>query len=188
MRLILTLSLMLIMGMSAQAQDFPELDKSPLDVAYFPSRVSFRNFAKTDAEKNAVPIARVFYSRPQKKGRTIFGELEEYGSIWRVGANEAAEVEFFRDVNIGDTRVKAGRYTMYAMLGESEWEVYFNTDLDVWGAYAYNDKHNVAKIKVATERTEKPVEAFTIMFKGVEGGAHLMMGWDNTMVQIPIMW
>lgn len=188
MRLILTLSLLLIMGMTAQAQDFPELDKSPLDVAYFPNRVTFRNFAKTEAEKNAEPIMRVLYSRPQKKGRDVFGGLEEFGSVWRVGANEATEIEFFRDVNVGDTRVKAGRYTLYCLLGESEWEVYLNTDLDVWGAYAYNDKHNVASIKVPVQETDATVEAFTVVFKEVDGGAHLIMAWDDTMVEVPVMW
>ncbi len=188
MRLILTLALMMVVAFSAHAQEFPKLDKSSLDVAYFPNRITFRNFAKTDAEKNATAVARVIYSRPQKNGRDIFGGLEEYGSVWRLGANEAAEIEFYEDVNIGEARLKAGRYTMYALLGEKEWEIYFNTDLDVWGSYAYNEKHNVASIKVPTQATEATVEAFSVMFKEVEGGAHLVMAWDDTMVEVPIMW
>ena len=38
--------------------------------------------------------ARVVYSRPKKEGRTIFGGLVEYGQVWRLGANEATEIEF----------------------------------------------------------------------------------------------
>jgi hypothetical protein len=188
MRFVLTFALLLVLGVSASAQEFPQLDKSPLDVAYFPTRVAFRNFAKTDAEKNAQPVARAIYSRPQKNGRNVFGELVKFGSVWRLGANEATEVEFFEDVNIGDQRVKAGRYTLYATINEADWNVVFSTDLDVWGAYAYDEKHDVASISVPTEKTDATVEAFTILFKEVEGGAHMIMAWDDTMVQVPIMW
>jgi hypothetical protein len=34
-------------------------------------------------------VARVIYSRPQKADRTVFGDLVEYGKVWRLGANEA---------------------------------------------------------------------------------------------------
>lgn len=188
MRFVLTFALLLGLSFTASTQELPQLDKSPLDVAYYPNRVAFRSFAKTDEEKNAQPIARVIYSRPQKNGRAVFGELVKYGGVWRLGANEATEVEFFEDVNIGDQRVKAGRYTMYATVNENSWDVVFNTDLDVWGAYAYDATHNVASITVPTQKTDAPVEAFSIAFKGVDGGAHLMMAWDDTMVEVPVMW
>ena len=34
--------------------------------------------------------------------------------------------------------------------------------------------------------SEKPIEAFSMMFKEVEGGAHLVVGWENTIVELPI--
>jgi hypothetical protein len=188
MRFVLTFALLLGLSLSASAQEFPQLDKSPLDVAYFPNRVAFRSFAKTEEEKSAQPVARVIYSRPQKNGRDVFGELIKYGSVWRLGANESTEIEFFEDVNIGDQRVKAGRYTMYATVNQDYWEVVFSTDLDLWGAYAYNEANNVASISVPTQKTDATVEAFSVTFKEVDGGAHLMMAWDDTMVEVPIMW
>ena len=70
-----------------QTPDFPTLDKSPLDLAYYPPRAAFRFFAKSDEERKAdEPLIRVMYSRPQKKGREIFGGLEPYGKVWRAGA------------------------------------------------------------------------------------------------------
>ena len=30
----------------------------------------------------------IFYNRPYKKGRTIFGDLVPYNETWRTGANE----------------------------------------------------------------------------------------------------
>lgn len=174
-------------GLRAKAQDFPKLDASPLDMAYYPTRAAFRAFAKTDEEKKASePIIRVLYSRPQKKGRDIFGGLEEYGSMWRIGANESAEIIFFQDVKIGGKKVKAGRYTMYAELGETTWNVVFNTDTDGWGAYAYNASNDVASVSVPVEKAKESIESFSIVFEKADEGAHMIMGWDDTIVRVPI--
>lgn len=174
-------------AISAQAQEFPKPDGSPLDISYYPSRVAFRAFGKTDAEKNAEPIIRVIYSRPQAKGRKVFTEVEKPGNVWRLGANEATEVMFFTDVTIGDTEVKAGRYTAYVELAESEWTVHFSTDLDMWGHYAFKpEESTVAKITVPTAKTEATVEYMSIMFEEAEPGVHMIIAWDDTMVRVPI--
>ncbi len=176
----------LILGV--QAQEFPKLDSSPMDASYFPARAQFRNFAKTEAEKKAAePKIRVVYSRPQKKGRDIFGDLQKYGEIWRVGANESTEIHFYQDVKVGGTSLKAGRYTVYAVPQENEWEVHFSTDLDGWGHYAFNpDESTVAKITVPTAKTETTVEALSIVFEEADPGAHMIIAWDDTMVRVPI--
>lgn len=169
------------------AQDFSDLDKSPMDAAYYPPRAAFRAFAKTDEEKAASqPVIRVLYSRPQMKEREVFGGIVKYGETWRLGANESTEIHFYKDVAIGGKEVKAGRYTVYATPGEKEWEVVFNTDLDGWGAYAYNPENNVASITVPAEASDKPIEAFSIAFEQADNGAHMIMGWENTVVRVPI--
>ena len=58
-----------------KAQSFPEMDASPMDLVM------------ARPAKKSPPIARVIYSRPQKKGRDIFGDLVPYGEVWRTGAN-----------------------------------------------------------------------------------------------------
>ncbi|MFK7951955.1 MAG: DUF2911 domain-containing protein [Ekhidna sp.] len=188
MKKILLLSLVGLIALSSSAQEFPAIDKSPMDAAYFPPRAAFRAFAKTDEEKKAnQPKIRVVYSRPQKNGRKVFGELEKFGAVWRLGANEATEITFMQDVKIGDNKVKAGRYTMYAIPQADSWEVHFSTDNDGWGHYAYKPEESmVTKIKVETAKTESTVEAFSILFEEVDGGAHMIMAWDDTMVRLPI--
>ncbi len=179
----------LVGAATVQAQEFPKPDNSPLDISYYPPRVAFRAFGKTEAEKNAEPVIRVIYSRPQAKGRKVFTELEKPGNIWRLGANEATEVMFFQDVTIGDTKVKAGRYTAYVQLAENEWTVHFSSELDLWGQYAFKPEDStVAKITVTppTQNTEFTVEYMSIMFEEADPGVHMIIAWDDTMARVPI--
>ena len=172
------------------AQDMPGMDKSPMDMAYFPARAAFRAFEK-DADKKAkmAPVMRVIYSRPQKNGREIMGNLIKEGEVWRVGANESAELDLMKAVTVGGTKLKPGRYTIYTKIdpGSKKWTLLVNSDLDGWGAYAYNEANNVASVEGVTSNLEEEVEAFTMMFKAVDGGTHMVMAWGKGMVEFPIM-
>lgn len=187
MKWICSIALMFFLSLSVvQAQEMPGPDQSPMDAAYFPARAAFRAFADTEEDKMAnQPVIRVLYSRPQKKGRDVFPDLVAYDKIWRTGANESTEIMFFEDVVLGDTKVKAGRYTLYTKPGEEEWEVMINTDLDGWGAYAYDAENTVASITVPAMETNAPVESFTIMFEKVDDGTHMIMAWDDVMIRVP---
>jgi hypothetical protein len=188
MRLLLSIAFLLTLSLSTlSAQEFPGVDKSVLDIAYYPSRVALRTFGKTPEEKNVKPMIRVVYSRPLKNNRVVFGELQKFGEIWRVGANESTEIMFFQNVTINGKKVKAGRYTVYATPNKDNWEVVFNTDLDGWGHYAYDAKKNVASITVPTKKTPKTLEAMAIMFEKADKGANMLIGWDDTMVSVPIV-
>ncbi len=180
----------LTLNHSLQAQEelkWPGVDASIMDMAYYPSRVALRHFAKSDVEKNAKPVMRVVYSRPLKKDRKIFGNLVKYGEVWRAGANESTEVTFFQDVKVGDTKLKKGRYTIHVVPSEKQWEVHFTDYLDRWGSYGFDPAKNTkAKITVPTESTDDAIEAFSIMFSQANGGAHMLMGWDDTLVRVPI--
>ncbi len=154
------------------AQKFAGLQKSPTDIAY------------AKADRNAKPAIKVVYSRPQKKGREIFGGLEKYGKVWRTGADEATEIKFFQDVKMGDKTIKAGTYSLFTIPGGKEWTIIINSDLDSWGAYSYDKAKDVARIKVPTASGEE-LEVFSIAFKKVDKGYHMVLGWDTTRVEVP---
>ncbi|WP_299214053.1 DUF2911 domain-containing protein [uncultured Dokdonia sp.] len=157
---------------TANAQEFEGLQKSPTDIAY----------AKTD--RRAKPTIKVIYSRPQKKDRELFGKLVPYGKVWRTGADEATEIKLFKDYKFGNKTIKAGTYSLFTIPGEKEWTIILNSDLDDWGSYAYNESNDVARIKVPVS-SGKDVESFSIGFKGVDAGYHLVMGWGTTRVEVP---
>lgn len=168
---------------SGQSKNVPPIDKSALDVSYFP--VNYPILKIQDKAKDPL-MARVIYSRPQKNGREVFGGLVEYGQIWRVGANEATEIEFFRDATIGKTKIKKGRYTMYVIPQPDNWTVILNRDTDTWGAFKYDQKKDVARVDVKPEKNVETAEAFSLYFEPISKGANLYIHWDNTRAALPI--
>lgn len=158
------------------------LDQSPLDMAYYPA--DYTVLKSQDKVKEA-PVARVIFSRPQRNKRVVFGELIEYGVIWRLGANEATELEFFRDVKMGGKKIPKGRYTIYAIPQPTEWTIIINKDTDVWGAFKYDQKKDVARITVPVVKTTDTVEVFTMNFSKNGNGVSLNIAWENIGVSVP---
>lgn len=180
--LILMFSLSYSMAAVSQTK-LPPIDKSPMDASYCPP-----NFPVLKIQDKATDplIARVLYSRPEKQGRNIFGELIEYGKVWRLGANEATEIEFFRDVKFGNSRIKKGRYTIYAIPTASKWTIIVNRDTDIWGSFRYDIKKDVSRFDVPVETLAEPVELFTLIFEKGAKGHELQCYWDNIKISIPI--
>lgn len=181
--------LAMIFGLGLSAQDFVDVDKSPMDAVYYPARAAFRAFAKSDSAATALqPKIRVLYSRPYKKGREVWGgDLAPYGEPYRLGANETAEIQFFAPVKIGDQVVPAGRYSFGAIPSADNWDVFFSLDLDGWGVYAYKPERNIATITAPTSTVADEIENFSIsLYEASPGVVHLKMGWDKTVVEVPI--
>ncbi len=183
-----TLSIIIGFTLNLWSQDFNDLDKSPLDVAYYPAKSTFRFFEKTpEKTKSLEPIIKVYYSRPQKKGREIFGELVPFDKLWRTGANESTEITFYKNVKIGNTIIKPGSYALAVLPTANEWTLIINTVTDNWGVYVYDGKSNIAETKSTPYTSKEIIEAFSMMlYEKSTGVAHLKMGWDNTIVEFPI--
>ena len=183
--LFLTLSLLVLSAAQAQssASKVPVLDKSPMDMAYYPA-----NYPVLKIQDKATEplVARVIYSRPQKNNRAVFGELVEFNKVWRLGANEATEIEFYRDVKIGGKKVPKGKYTMYAVVSPTEWNIIINKETDIWGAFKYDEKKDMVRVPVAVQKTAEMVEPFSMYFDKSANGLSLNMAWENLQVALPI--
>ena len=129
----------------------------------------------------------VDYSRPSMRGRTIFGDLVPYNTLWRTGANGYTTVSFDKDVTIGGAAVKAGTYSIFTKPGETNWEVFFYTDTVGGGVPSkWDDSKVVAKANVPVLKMEMPVETFTITVDDVtSNGAQLGLLWENTYIGVP---
>lgn len=131
-------------------------------------------------------VARVIYSRPQKAGRLIFGGLVKYGDVWRLGANEATEIEFFRHVRIGGKKISKGRYTLYAIVNEDTWILIINKETDTLGSFKYDTKKDIVRVVLPVKQTDALVESFSMVFEKKTAGINLIIAWEMIQVALPI--
>lgn len=173
---------------SLDKNSYASADQSPMDMSYHPSGYPLQKMAGKDS--SASPIARVIYSRPHKKGRQVFGNNEKslcrYGRPWRLGANEATEIEFFRPVRIAGKDVPAGRYVIYCIPYADHWTIVMNKNLYTWGLHMDTTK-DFLKVDIVTMELNPALEDFTMVFLPSDVGTELLMAWDNVKAILPIM-
>ncbi|MDG2174085.1 MAG: DUF2911 domain-containing protein [Flavobacteriaceae bacterium] len=132
----------------------------------------------------------VEYSRPSMRGREIFGNLVPYGKIWRTGANASTKISFSDDVVINDNKVKAGKYSVFTIPNESEWEFILYNDTSVRGVPGdWDDKNVVLSTMVEMKKLPEPIsiETFTIFFDALNNNyAVMLMMWDDVYVPVTI--
>lgn len=159
---------------------YAPIDLSPMDMSYLP--VDYPKMLN----RNKLPVARVIYSRPHKQDRKIFGELVKYGEPWRLGANEATEIEFFQQVTVGGQKINKGRYTMYCLPQENKWTIVFNSDLFNWGIKQDSTKDQFRVDANISTLKNQTIEYFTIVFQQTAKGADLVMAWDDVEGRLPV--
>ena len=164
----------LISSVDSTAQKFAKVDVSPMDGAAYPSNW-----------KESNKLVKITYSRPQLKGRAI-DKLAPNDKVWRTGANEAAEITFYKDVTFGDKEVKAGTYTLFTIPTEGDWTIILSKQKNVWGSYFYDMKEDVVRVSGKVSKSDEVIESFSIVFEGEEENATMYLGWANTIVSVPI--
>lgn len=171
-------------ALPGQAQTkLPALDASPMDMIYFPPNYSMNVSVKGQP---GTLTARVVYSRPQMRGREIFGKLVPYGKVWRLGANQATELDVYAPVSIGGKQLSPGRYTLYTIPQPDKWTLIVNSQTDTWGAFGYKQEKDILRTDVPVTQLSSPVEAFSMTFEPADGGANLVMAWEKTEVKLPL--
>ena len=127
------------------------------------------------------------YSRPNMRGREVYGNLVPFDKLWRTGANSYTKITFDTDVTIGGKEVKAGTYSIFTKPGASTWEVFFYTDIVGGGTPSnWEESKVVAQLTVPVYKLDMPVETFTITIDDVmSNGANIGIIWANTYVAVP---
>ena len=159
---------------------FAAIDVSPMDMCYWPADYPKRHMAGT---VKTPPLARVIYSRPQLQGRKIFPEIIQYEQLWRMGANEATELQLFKDAVIEGQPVKAGRYTLYCIPHIDTWTIILNKTTDTWGLREDNS-NELIRVEVPVTKSNLLLEHFTMVFLEKETMAELMVGWGDIQTRI----
>lgn len=140
-------------------------------------------------EEKALKIS-VFYNRPYKKDREIFGGLVPYGEVWRTGANEATTFESNIELNIEGKTLPRGKYTLWTIPGAETWTIIFNSEFGQWGVNSEgkanrDPQRDVLTVQIPAVKQEKVFEQFTISFNRVGEDAEMVLFWDTTLVAMP---
>jgi Protein of unknown function (DUF2911) len=134
----------------------------------------------------------IFYSRPYKKDRLIFGGLVPFDRVWRTGANEATVFSTDEDIHINGKLLQSGRYQLLTIPHEDRWTVIFNSDIPGWGinlqtgVVYHNKKADVVVTDVPVQKHKTATEQFTISFVEMDSKLNLSFEWDDTEVFVPI--
>lgn len=133
--------------------------------------------------------AKVCYGRPYVKGRTIFGELQPFGTDWRMGANEATAIHLPFAAEVGGVSLEPGSYSFYAALAEGEWEIVINGTAERWGMPINDDVKatDIGHFSATPQMMDEAVEQLTYRWHSHgENEGHLVMEWEKTRIEIPI--
>src|SRR5690606_19903400 len=111
----------------------------------------------------------VFYNRPSKRSREVFGALVPYQQVWRIGANEATTFETNLPLTIEGQYLTAGKYTLWTIPNDTAWHVIFNSKQYPWGVDdtmkpMREPEFDAVNVSVPVQNLDKPVEQFTIAF------------------------
>ncbi|MET3607908.1 DUF2911 domain-containing protein [Mucilaginibacter rubeus] len=121
------------------------------------------------------------YSRPDVRGRKIFGGMEPYGKVWRTGANSATVIKFTDEVSMEGNKIPAGEYGLFSIPGENEWTIILSKQPKQWGAYNYKEADDFLRFKVKTEHLKVLTETMTLAFSNVAATTcDLQMMWEHS--------
>ena len=129
----------------------------------------------------------ISFSRPSVKARNVFGDVVEFGKIWRLGANENTKITSSEKLIFGTDTLKAGTYALYVIPEKKSWQLIFYTETNNWGV-----PDNWSEDKIAYKTTlpvyglKDRVENLSIFIDKINNnGAEIQITWDETKVVLP---
>ena len=129
----------------------------------------------------------VKYSRPNARGRVIYGQLVPFGELWRTGAADATTIHFSDAVKLNGNDIPAGTYTLFTVPKENEWTIVVNKATEMHGTSDYKQEQDLVRFTAIPEKSPRYYESFTIEINDLgKDEAALMIIWENTLVKVSI--
>ena len=129
----------------------------------------------------------VEYGRPVARGRTLFGQLVKWDTIWHPGADSATRITFSRDVRLDGHDVKRGEYSLWLIPREhAPWTVILSRAAHTFHTPYPGARYDVLRFDVAAEPGAH-METLAIYFPVVvRDSAELRVHWGETVVPIHV--
>jgi hypothetical protein len=161
------------------------VSSSPLGLTAQELKMPQASTAQTITQAFGLGSITINYSRPNTKGRKIFGGLEPYGSVWRTGANSATTITTTEAIQLEGKDLPAGTYGIFTIPGANEWTVIINKGAKQWGAYEYKAEEDLFRIAIKPIKLKDKIETFSIQLAHVyPTKAKLQLMWENTAINI----
>ena len=126
------------------------------------------------------------YSRPGVKGRTVWGSLVPYDTIWRTGANEATTINFSDDVSINGQSLKKGTYALFTVPSKDDWKVVFNSQAEQWGAFTHDTSKDVLTVTAKPEKADYREWMEFEIPEMTTDTAKIVLRWENVAVPFTV--
>ncbi len=136
-------------------------------------------------------VAKICYSRPRARGRSVYDSLAPFGKAWRTGANEPTVLELSAPAEVAGVSLAAGRYVILTVPGPTEWRVVFNSFAATDSTYddparVFQTARAVGQATVPAEVLSAPVESFTIGTADEGHGQHFALEWGTLRIRVPV--
>jgi len=119
------------------------------------------------------------YSRPSMRGRTVWGMVVPWDTVWRTGANLATALEVAADVSIGGAKIPRGSYTLYSLPTPDAFSLIVST-IPGGSSPQYDRSRDLVRIPMSLTRVARPIDPFRIWFEARgKRKAVLRLGWAD---------
>lgn len=126
----------------------------------------------------------IHYGRPAVRGRSIWGVVVPWDSVWRTGANLATAFEVGTDVRMGGTRIPRGSYTLYSLPSPDSLVLIISTR-PPGTLPEYDSRYDLTRITMTAVPTRSFLDRLTVWFTSRQGeAANLNLGWANRVYSV----
>ncbi len=141
----------------------------------------------TVSQNVAFTTIAIEYGRPTARGRTLFGALVPWDSVWHPGADAATEITISRNVLLEGQEVKAGRYTAWLVPRASgTWTFILNRSVGISHTPYPGRNTDVLRVDVRADSASH-LETLTYMFPAVlREDATLRLQWGTRGINLAI--
>ena len=125
---------------------------------------------------------KIKYSSPAVRGREIWGILDPYGKVWRIGANRATVLEVSDTIEMASNKIPKGKYSMFAIPDSARWTIILNKEWDQWGAYDYDPTKDLFRTTILPYKLDSLHERLTFSFDQKQ----LKFRWEYLGFNLPL--
>jgi len=134
-------------------------------------------------DRVTITYGRPFTADPRTgAARQIWGGLVPWDKPWRLGADEATLLITQQPLQVGDTTIPAGAYTLYMIPSEAgASQLVFSTNLGKWGI-PVDVTHDLARVALTKSSLDQPVDELTMAVQNdkAAGGGVIKIQWETT--------